>query len=497
MSNLSIHIITHGNDSSRIPKKIAVLNAKLEELHSFWMSYDNSTTLEVVPGVYGVILTLASGKKIEKAVMVKASSTGIVKFDLSGLSPSETQEWAYLSKNLSTHSDEEKDLVDNAYLGAWIRLWKKDNENWNVVEIPIQESSSWNEEGVSYELNVERSQQFLQVGGPKIPWRLIALPPNSHLMCLIRPNEGPKGIVHPLEVTVTTDNWHAETILTLLNQDSRSKAQDLYESSGLKSSSAQDLLYGKMTDPAAAAIGGYYLLKTEELDRLHNWAENLANWMPWMSDGSIIWAWQLIKEGRKSGEINIGEIRFRFLEATKRGIPLYTEGLKLLWKGLKMLSNKENLDLEIEKALELVEMYAEAADWTTTTTTFNGLDPKNPLKKTKKGTPKDTSYIAYIYDVPLKELLQDTDFDPINDNLEIFTDDTIPQKLSIESDGQIVSNDGIKFNSIYKAAKELSLKGNTNSGVRNKMGSIHIKFPKKDFDDEIRMYRMGKRKRKL
>ncbi|WP_299252572.1 hypothetical protein [uncultured Aquimarina sp.] len=494
MSNLSIHIVTHGNDSFRIPKKITILNSILEEIDSFWMSYDNYKNLEVEPGVYGVVLTLASGKKMEKAVIVKPNLIGKVTFNLSGLSPRETQEWAYLSKNLSTRIDKEKDLVDNIYLGAWIRLWKKEGENWKVVNIPIQESSSWDEEGVSYELNVDRSQQFLQVGGPKIPWRLIALPPNSNLMCLIRPNEGPKSIVHPLEVTVTSENWHAETILTLLNQDSRSKAQDLYDNSGLKSSSAEDLLYGKMSDPAAAAIGGYYLLKAGELDRLHNWAENLANWMPWMSDGSIIWAWQLIKEGRNNGNMDIIEIKSRFLEATKRGIPLYTEGLRLLWKGLKILFDNDNLDSEIEEALKIVEKYAEAADWTTTTTTFNGIDPQQPRKKAKKGTPHNKDFIAYIYDVPIKELIKDTVLDPIDDNMEIYTGDTVFQRFKIQSDGSIRSDEGIKFDSIYKAAKELKGQGTMDGVINEKLENIHIKFPKKDFDSEIRKYRMGKGK---
>ncbi|WP_298540235.1 hypothetical protein [uncultured Aquimarina sp.] len=494
MSNLSIHIITHGNDSSRIPKKITILNSKLEEIDSFWMTHNNHKNLNVESGVYGVALTLASGKKMEKAVMVKSNLSGKVTFDLSGLSPYETQEWAYLSKNLSTHVDKEKDLVDNTYLGAWIRLWKKEDENWKVVKIPIQESSSWNEEGVSYELNVERDQQFLQVGGPKIPWKLIALPPNNNLMCLIRPNEGPKSIVHPLEVTVTSDNWFAETILTLLNQDSRSKAQDLYDSSGLKSSSAEELLYGKISNPTAAAIGGYYLLKTGEIDRLHNWAENLANWMPWMSDGSIIWAWQLIKEGRNSGNMNIIEIKSRFLEATKRGIPLYTEGLRLLWKGLKMLVDNDTADSKIEAALKVVEKYAEAADWTTTTTTFNGVAPQQPGKKSKRGTPHNKDFIAYIYDVPVKELIKDTVFDPIDDNLEIYVGDSVSPGIRLASDGWIRSDEGMKFGSIYKAAKELRSKGTTSGSMDEKLKDIHIKFPNKDFDSEIRKYRMGKGK---
>ena len=57
---------------------------------------------------------------------------------------------------------------------------------------------------------------------------------------------------------------------------------------------AEQLLQRKVADPAAAAVGGYCLLRTADRERLHDWPGNLADLYPEMPDGAIIHAWQLI-----------------------------------------------------------------------------------------------------------------------------------------------------------------------------------------------------------
>ena len=61
---------------------------------------------------------------------------------------------------------------------------------------------------------------------------------------------------------------------------------------------SEDLLYGKVADPIAACVGAYTLLRLGELDRLHEWTENLKNWFDWLPDGLAIRAEHLARRGQ-------------------------------------------------------------------------------------------------------------------------------------------------------------------------------------------------------
>ena len=52
--------------------------------------------------------------------------------------------------------------------------------------------------------------------------------------------------------------------------------------------SAEQMLMSKMQDPIGATIGGYALLKLNELERIHDWADNLCRWFEWLPDGAVI-----------------------------------------------------------------------------------------------------------------------------------------------------------------------------------------------------------------
>ncbi len=480
-SSLNIHAIVNSFEAIQIPKKVKVFDADFKEVTSFWLKNRESESIELDPGMYVITLVLPSGKEIEQVVKVDSQAEYNMEFDLSKISPHENHEWAHMSKRVTTSS--KVNLNDTKYLGSWIRLWHLRNNQWTVKKLDITDSTSWDEDGVSYTFRINQELQFLQVGGPKIPWRFIALPPAQELKCLIKPNDGPTKIVHPLEITVTTENWEAETILTLLGNNANEKAQDLYEQTSLKEVSAEELLYGKIRNPSAAAIGAYYLLRLEKFDRLHDWAKNLANWKAWLPDGSVLWAWQLIKEGRKSGSMDLNEVRSRLLQAVDRGIPIYTEGLKLLLEGLKLLKYTNREDEEVKNALLKVSTYAEAANWNSTVTMFNGEHPEIPSKKSRKGIPRDTNNLAYIYDVPVKAMIDMTDLTQ-NDIIEMTTDTNESARFKVAEEGMFESEEGRKYKSLYKAANQLK---QSKINLRN----INIKSPNIDLEAEIRKFRKG------
>lgn len=157
-----------------------------------------------------------------------------------------------------------------------------------------------------------------------------------------------------INFSVELPNKKGQILLSLISIGDINSAKTLF-----KVQDAEELLREKRSDPIAAAIGGYFLLKTKELNHLHDWANNLANWFEWLPDGSIIHAWQMIL----NKEDNTREITDRFLEAVSRGIPVFTEGLRLLYEGLTMLTyDLEHDNQAVEIALKKVKFIMEVAD---------------------------------------------------------------------------------------------------------------------------------------
>lgn len=119
---------------------------------------------------------------------------------------------------------------------------------------------------------------------------------------------------------------------------------------------AEQLMREKGADYASAAIGGYYLLRFRKFEFLHNWTINLANWFPEMADGAIIHAWFMLNlENGRISEATLADrnnyenheylsgqgFRYWLLKAAKRGIPVYSEGIRLLYEGLTQLMYHE------------------------------------------------------------------------------------------------------------------------------------------------------------
>jgi hypothetical protein len=130
-------------------------------------------------------------------------------------------------------------------------------------------------------------------------------------------------------VRLTTSEPASDTILGYLQRG------DLYSAEAMAEwcDEAQDMLMSKMADPYAAAVGGYLLLKLKRFDRMRDWARNLATYFPFLSDGSIIWATQLIQQQPS----NEAEIRQYLLQAARIGPPVYSIGMSLLTDGLRLM----------------------------------------------------------------------------------------------------------------------------------------------------------------
>lgn len=95
---------------------------------------------------------------------------------------------------------------------------------------------------------------------------------------------------------------------------------------------AEQLLQQKTADPFGAALGGYALLRSGQLDRLHHWPRNLADWFPWLPDGAVIAGEEAALEGDHAVAIQY------VCEAGTSGLPVFAPGLSLLAARLREYS---------------------------------------------------------------------------------------------------------------------------------------------------------------
>lgn len=104
---------------------------------------------------------------------------------------------------------------------------------------------------------------------------------------------------------------------------------------------AERMLQSKVSDPYAATVAAYLLLRLERYELMHDWPRNLANWFSEIPDGCFIWAAKCALASRDRAEAQ------QYIEkGLERGLPVYTEGLHLLSKILRRLGDDGREQLE-------------------------------------------------------------------------------------------------------------------------------------------------------
>jgi hypothetical protein len=287
-------------------------------------------------------------------------------------------------------------LNDDEFSRSWMRVWSKSAGGWEVMDSFPGDLQVLDEMYQKYSLDLAlESQYLLQMGGPNAAWRLIALPPSPGRVELVvhlaaQGNE----IDGNIEVAIGSGDTFAETLLRYLALGNVDAARTIGDETIRR---AEEMLRSKMANPFNATVAGYFLLKINAYDRLHDWVNNLSNMFPSLPDGPIIHAWQLMLQPNVP---NVRTARMRLLEATRRGIPVYSQGMRLLIDGLQIFAEEakaENLnDNEVTEALSWAAKYAGAAQRLGTLTSFYGADPNTPSLKIVKGVPKDVSGLSFV-----------------------------------------------------------------------------------------------------
>ena len=446
-----------GNETPNVPVKVEIFDSVLNRVEVSWLKASDIKTFEVSSGMYGVRASLASGVAFDRSVTVEAGKLEPCSIYLHQASPHESHEWAYLTQTIDASGT--RLLSEPRYEGVWLRMWQRSRDGaWKVVPVPIHNigQGTWDEDGVTYRFRAPKGGFYMiQVGGPRIPWKNVALPSSYEVMVLVRPATGPLDAVHPLDVIVSSGDWGVESMLSFMQRGDISSAQGMADQPKL----AEELLYSKYENTNAAAVGGYFLLKVRDLERLHNWANNLAEWFEWMPDGAIIHAWQLIMGTGQNNEkrtAHLDQARKRLLEAVGRGVPVYTEGLRLLRDGLLYFDSRaQGKDAEIAAALTRIGAYAAAADWSVSTTTFTGKSPDVPDARPQQGTPREKENLIYIYDVPLPEILRRTPAAP-GERFVCNVPGGMEQFVSLNAHGKFELEDGRLFRSAGALQKSVA-----------------------------------------
>ena len=275
--------------------------------------------------------------------------------------------------------------LDHPSLGlTWYRVWAGSPPRVVDWQFRVVEAA---DDGFKLEGHVPGSEPalFLQVGGPRVPWQIVTLPPVGDVEIVFSVQEEQDSAPF-LGVSVMGRRWEPEWLLRFLSRGAYESARNLFEHGSV----AERYLYGDVDDPLGAAVGGYYLLRAGQLDRMHHWPANLDERFPWLPDGAIIHAWYLL---RRPGAQDVDLARQRLVAAARRGTPVFTEGVRPLRDGLRLFEDGEDshageLTTEIRAR---VRKLACALDWTRPFVSFAGTSPLKPTPQPCFGLPRDVA----------------------------------------------------------------------------------------------------------
>jgi hypothetical protein len=153
---------------------------------------------------------------------------------------------------------------------------------------------------------------------------------------------------------------------------------------------AEQMLEEKMADPMGAVVGAYLLLRASDVDRVHDWTRTLADRFPWLPDGAIV-------DGQRLMILNErGKAVTRFIDASTRGLPLFTEGYSVLLSRLRQFVTGELGECEdlpnAKRALAKLSRWSPFVDLSAPTLTFTGSEPSDPGASQNLGPRKTPGY---------------------------------------------------------------------------------------------------------
>jgi hypothetical protein len=333
-------------------------------------------TVDVQPGTYFVSATMPAGQELYTQVIV-GDTDALATLEPEQESPHESHEQTFfMSTGLFAHSrlglaSDEHEVEALGSVEATMGLLRGADPRTAVrVQIPFIYFEKVGA-GVQFRIagSAPDSPQQLEFLRPRKPPLHVAMPVSSGqtgLVVVRRLATGNSDLV----VDVHVANGEADLLLSGLSAGYLREASEALSSDQI---SAEKLLYAKEADPFGAAVGAYALLQFGELDRLHNWTENLMNLFQWLPDGPPIRGEHLARMGRHQEAIEA------FVQMPLRGIPQFSIGISYALNRLRVYTRPSRNDFPAEflnqaqQTLDYLEQVAGFVDFRRPTLTTRGL----------------------------------------------------------------------------------------------------------------------------
>lgn len=342
---------------------------------------------ELSSGTYLVRAPLPSGEIVADTVTLTEQRDAHAVFKTQRAPADLHLSWAYLLQR-----PPQLQQIRDSRLHFEVRLWLHEQNRWSPVGLPItghyaslaevhHDTSLW---GQAFRVVLRPSplrawrefpgQYWLQVRAESES-RFVALPPSSNTSVLVSTADPAANDEERFRVLVGSGDPSVQALLGFLSVGDFESARVVGEDSLLRT---REML---LDDPISAAVVGYFLIRVGKFDQMREWTRNLANWFRWLPDGPIIRAWHLMNRPDAKNDHRDDEIpddpRDMLLTAAQRGVPFYSDGLRLLYDGLGLIEQQDD-SVSVREALNKIRPYAAATFGRSPVTYFGGTDPAEP-----------------------------------------------------------------------------------------------------------------------
>ena len=349
-----------------------------------------STTLR--PGIYMVSARLPGGRQVAETVEIRAGDDHTV-----DLAPTRTAvaPWARNTRSSRFQHALAHLSLDTSLKDRWL----------DQASLFPHPGEVWPDWGFRF-LRLEGLSKAVPDQSPRprqISWSLpassltltIAAPPRAVVFAQItRSAEVPLNVALPTsgngECLLTTESWTGLLDVNALPaRDPAGRAAQFLAAGEeeqaavlISGQEAESLLRAKIADPIGAAVGGYVLLRLHELERTHDWTDNLAAWFEWLPDGAVI-------AGEKAAMLgdHLRALAY-FLQAGQRGLPIFTDGFSILVSRLRQYQTNTHIRAQLTEeqvadahALSArLEEWSPFVDFSALTLTFRGASITQPIE---------------------------------------------------------------------------------------------------------------------
>jgi len=274
---------------------------------------------------------------------------------LRGGEPGSGDAWAFLADLSADHADvastvseRPPDRIDVFQSDSQAHLYQTTRAGpWRSFQLPtIYEGGAPYTPRHYLVLGADDSTQLVCL---PTPWTDVRTGTEIPAQVLVRRADGGEAVV----TSVTMRDALYGPALGYMTHGALSTAERLFDD-------AKEMLFTKLTNPFAAAGGGYVLLATErdlEQKRWHLWIANLMNWFDWLPDGAIQLAWLRLRHRQEPSHLD--EAREALFTAYNRGLPFFSVGLQWLIEGLTLFAPENP---EAERMLRTVHRVASEVD---------------------------------------------------------------------------------------------------------------------------------------